>query len=234
MAISEAAARADMGMAKRDHVRALMRHDTVAAAWRAAHGRAPQEADGDRLYRALEPLMQAAAAEHAELIPGVADLVADLRARGIRIGSGTGYTRVMMRPILAAAAAQGYAPDVTVCAGETPSGRPSPLMMWQALIALDAWPAWRCVKVDDADVGIAEGRAAGAWTVGVAASGNGVGLGLDAFRALPDAERAARVASAGAALTAAGAHYVVESVAALKPVLDAIERRLANGERPDP
>jgi phosphonoacetaldehyde hydrolase len=230
--VNEADARADMGVSKRDHVRALMQREAVVSRWVAAHGAAPVKADGDRLYRALEPLMEAAAAEHSQLVPGAADLVAGLRARGVKIGSGTGYTRAMMRPILGAAAAQGYAPDVTVCAGETPSGRPSPLMMWQALIALDAWPAWRCVKVDDADVGIAEGRAAGAWTVGVAASGNGVGLDLDALRELPRAERVARVAAAGAALKGAGADFVIESVADLGPLLETIDNRIAAGARP--
>jgi len=232
VAITESQARADMGVAKRDHVRALMRNDAITAAWKAAHGHAAGEEDVDRLYRALEPLMEAAAADHSQLIPGAASLVADLRTAGVKVGSSTGYTRAMMRPILAAAAAQGYAPDVTVCAGETASGRPSPLMVWQALIALDAWPAWRCVKVDDAEVGIAEGRAAGAWTVGVSASGNGVGLGLDAFESLPRSERAARVALAAAALDAAGADYVVDSVAQLGPVLAVIAGRLAQGERP--
>ena len=33
-------------------------------------------------------------------------------------------------------------------------------------------------------VGIAEGRGAGVWTIGIAASGNGVGLSAEAFAAL--------------------------------------------------
>ena len=69
--------------------------------------------------------MTTAAAHAATLIPGAAETVAELRALGVRIGSGTGYTREMMAPILARAAEQGYSPDVVVCAGETPSGRPS-------------------------------------------------------------------------------------------------------------
>ena len=99
-----------------------------------------------------------------------------MRKLGVRIGSGTGYTREMMADILVSAAEQGYAPEIVVCAGETPSGRPAPLMTWKALIALDAWPARACIKVDDAPVGIEEGRLAGCWTVGLSASGNGMGL----------------------------------------------------------
>src|SRR5579864_475204 len=118
----------------------------------------------------------------------------------------------MMTDILPAAAAQGYAPQVVVCAGETPSGRPAPLMTWKALIELDAWPARACVKVDDAPVGIKEGRLAGCWTVGVSASGNGVGLDLVAFQALAADDRCARLASAERELRAAGADFVVEDV----------------------
>src|SRR6218665_3845610 len=95
-------------------------------------------------------LMERAATECAVLSPGAADLVKDLRAKGIRIGSGTGYSREMMAGILPAAAAQGYAPDLVVCAGEPAQGRPSPLMTWKAMVDLGVWPARACVKVDDA------------------------------------------------------------------------------------
>ncbi len=232
--ITPAEARADMGRAKRDHVRALMAMPRIAAAWASANGAAPTEADGDRLFAALEPLMRVQAARCADLIPGAVELVTSLRAQGVKVGSCTGYTRPMMAEVAPLAAAQGYAPDVIVCAGETPSGRPSPLMLWQALVSLDAWPAWACVKVDDAEVGIGEGRAAGCWTIGVAASGNGVGLSLDEFRALPEAARRALTADAARSLKAAGADHVANTVAQLGPALEAIADRIRAGERPSP
>jgi phosphonoacetaldehyde hydrolase len=176
--------------------------------------------------------MRIQAARCADLIPGAVELATSLRAQGVKVGSCTGYTRPMMTDVAPLAAAQGYAPDVIVCAGETPSGRPSPLMLWQALVTIDAWPAWACVKVDDAEVGIGEGRAAGCWTIGVAASGNGVGLGLAAFRALDEAERKARTAVAARSLEGAGADYVADTVADLGPALEAIADRIRAGERP--
>ena len=232
VAITPAIARRDMGRAKRDHVAAILSDPAVAGAWTAAKGRAPAADDCDAVYQALEPLIAAAAARCTDLIPGAAALAADLANRGVKIGSGTGYTREMMAEILPRAAAQGYAPTVVVCAGETPSGRPAPLMTWKALIELDAWPAQACVKVDDATVGISEGRGAGCWTVGLSASGNGVGLSLHDFQALADTERMARVAAAAGELRAAGADYVVETVADIGPVLDIIAARIAAGERP--
>jgi len=230
--ISEGETRADMGKAKRDHVRALLAMPRIAAAWAARHGGPSTDADVDRLHDAVEPRMRAAARDCATLIPGAAALVADLRARGVKIGSTTGYTRPMMVDILPLAAAQGYAPEVVVCAGETAQGRPSPLMMWKALVELGAWPARACVKVDDAVVGMGEGLEAGAWTVGLSASGNGVGLDQAALASLPAAERAARIAASAKALRDAGAHYVIETIADLGPVLAEIEARITRGESP--
>jgi phosphonoacetaldehyde hydrolase len=224
--ITAAQARRDMGRAKRDHVAAILAEPAVAAAWASATGAPPAAADVDTIYQALEPLIEAAATRCADLIPGAAEVAAALQTRGVKIGSGTGYTRQMMSGILPRAAAQGYAPTVVVCAGETPSGRPAPLMTWKALVELDAWPAQACVKVDDATVGIEEGRLAGCWTIGLAASGNGVGLGLADYQALDEAERRARVAASAETLKAAGADYVIDTVADIWPVLDAIAARI--------
>jgi phosphonoacetaldehyde hydrolase len=230
--ITEAQARKDMGRAKRDHVRALMADDAVSHAWSLRFGKPPDSPDIDRIYAVLQPLMQAEATAHSILIPGAAETTTWLRDRGVKIGSGTGFTREMMAGILPRAAAQGYAPDVVVCAGETKTGRPSPLPMWKALQELDAYPAWRCVKVDDAIVGIEEGRAAGAWTVGVAASGNGVGLDLEAWQSLAESERMKRSEASAESLRSAGADYVVSIVASLRDVLLEIECRIARDERP--
>lgn len=222
IALTPQAARRDMGMAKLDHVRALLASSDVGAAWKKAKGAPPGEADVQRIFIALEPLMLEAAGKHTELIPGAASVFAQLKSRGIAAGSGTGYTRKMMTPVLPRAAEQGYAPDVVVCAGETALGRPSPLMIWKALSDLGVWPVKSVIKVDDAVVGIEEGLNAGCWTVGVSASGNGVGLSLAEYRDLPAGERTARTQSAAAELRAAGAHFVIETVADLPDVLDRI------------
>jgi phosphonoacetaldehyde hydrolase len=169
----------------------------------------------------LEPLMRDQASRAARLITGARDAVDELRAQGIKVGSSTGYTRDMMGPVVCEAAAQGYSPDHLVCAGETPAGRPTPLMIYKACAELGVWPLSRVVKVDDSESGVAEGRAAGCFTVGVAASGNGMGLSAEAFEALPPAERATRSSAAARALRAAGADVVIESVAQLLPALAA-------------
>jgi len=97
---------------------------------------------------------------------------------------------------------------------------------------LGVWPASACFKVDDTEVGIAEGLNAGAWTVGVAVSGNVFGLSVADTERLSPAELARKRDNAHARLRAAGAHYVIDSVADLIPVAVDIEGRLQRGERP--
>jgi len=232
VAITIDEARIPMGMAKRPHIAALMALPRVAQAWKEARGAMPSEADIDAVYEVFVPKNRAVAAKYADVIPGVAEVVGELRSRGIGIGSTTGYTRDIMAEILPVAAAQGFSPDCLVCTGDTPEGRPSPYMLWRALTELGVYPASRCIKVDDTMVGIAEGINAGAWTVGVAVTGNVFGLSLADTEALSPEGFSRRRAVAAAQLTAAGAHCVIDSAAALMPVVAEIEGRMARGERP--
>jgi phosphonoacetaldehyde hydrolase len=166
------------------------------------------------------------------VIPGAAEAIQVLRRRGLKIGSSTGYTRDIMAEVIPVAAAQGYVPDCIVCTGDTPDGRPTPFMLYKAFLELAVWPAWACVKVDDTEVGIAEGLNGGCWTVGIAVTGNVFGLSLADTRALTPEQFASRRAAAVARLNAAGAHYVVDGVADILPVVATIEERLGRGERP--
>lgn len=224
VSIDETAARRDMGKAKIDHVRALLAEPQVAAAWRARQGRASSDADVSVLMERLGPLMREHATHASTLIPGARATFERLRALGLRVASSTGYTREMMVPVLERAAHQGYAPEHLVCSGETPVGRPSPLMIYKACAELGVWPLSRVVKVDDAEAGIGEGKAAGAFTVGVA-SGNALGLSQEALAALPPSERAARMTAARQSLKDAGADLVLDSVAELVPALESVVYR---------
>jgi len=234
VAIAVEEARGPMGMAKWDHIRTLGRHPRIAEAWRAAHGRDFADADADRIHDVFVPMSARVVAEpeYATLIPGAAAAVAELRARGLRIGSTTGYTREIMAPLLPAAAAQGYAPDNLVCAGDLPEGRPSPMMMYRCFLELGIHPAAACIKVDDTTPGIGEGVAAGCWAVGVALTGNECGLSLAELEAEPPARIAELRAKAAWALRSAGAHYVVDGIAELPAVAAEIAARMARGERP--
>jgi phosphonoacetaldehyde hydrolase len=97
---------------------------------------------------------------------------------------------------------------------------------------LGVWPAATVVKVDDTAPGIGEGVAAGSWTVGVALTGNEVGLSADELAALGDVEQATHRAHAHAVLKDAGADLVIDSISELPRAMTEIEEWLAVGRIP--
>jgi phosphonoacetaldehyde hydrolase len=230
VAISIDDARGPMGMAKWDHIRAVGTAPSVNAAWRARHGRDFSDADVDAIFAVFEPMNIASVRDHADLIPGAVAAIDTLRARGIRIAGTTGYTRPIMDVVEPIAAAAGYAPEFTVCAGDLPAGRPTPLMMWYAMARLGVWPAECVVKVDDTAPGIGEGKAAGTWTVGVALSGNVTGLSAEELAALP-AERLPALRDR-ARRELGAADFIIDSVADLPAVVAEVDTRLAAGWKP--
>jgi phosphonoacetaldehyde hydrolase len=230
--VDEVTIRRYMGMAKREHVSAILSERAVAQRWRDAYGADWTTADVDRLMVALEPAMQASAVSCSAMIPGAVDVFQTLLAQGIKVGSTTGYTQTMMVPILKAAAQQGYDPAVTICAGMTPQGRPAPLMLWRAMAELGAWPSHLCVAVDDAPGGISAGVHAGLWTVGIAGSGNGLGLCAANFDALDAVERRRRMDPVVAEFATARADFIIDTVADLPRVLPILEDDLVKGAKP--
>lgn len=232
MEISIEEARGPMGLPKRDHIATLLGDPAISKRWQAAKGRKPGEEEIDALYDVFLPLNRDVVADYAGLVPGAAEMVAALRAEGLKIGSTTGYTRDIMERVLPVAARQGFAPDSLACAGDLPVGRPTPLMMYRTFVDLCVFPAAAVVKVDDTEPGIAEGVAAGTWTVGITDSGNLVGRSLADWQALSGEEQSKLRAAAAARLRVAGAGYVADTVAGLLPILDEIESALAAGRKP--
>ncbi len=231
--ISIEEARQPMGLPKWQHIEALLRNHRIASVWEAAHGKKPDTKDIDAIFKVFTPMNARVVSDYATLVPGAAATAQALRDRGLKIGSTTGYTRDIMEPLLPLAAAQGYAPDNLVCAGDLAAGRPSPLMMYRCFADLGVYPPSSVVKVDDTAPGIEEGKAAGTWTVAVAVSGNAMGLSEDEWADLPVEEKVMRRDVAHARLRETGADWVVDSIADLIPVIEAIELRLAAGERPE-
>ena len=225
-------ARTPMGAHKRVHIQKITQLDSVRQRWREAHDRLPDEGDIDAMFAEFVPLQLECLSTYSDLIPGTLETVAQLRARGIRIGSTTGYTTEMTAINLRDAARQGYEPDSTVSASEMPAGRPYPFMCLQNAINLQVDCVQACVKVDDTIPGVEEGLNAGMWSIGLAVSGNEVGLSLADWQALQPDERATRRERAYGRMLHSGAHHVVDTIADLMPCIDDIEGRLRRGERP--
>ncbi len=230
--ISMEEARQPMGAHKLVHLRRISQIPSVARRWQEVHGRACTEDDVQEMFEEFVPLQLGCLAQYADLIPGTLEVVAELRKQGIQIGSTTGYTREMMELLLEEAARRGYQPDSTVCATDVPAGRPEPWMCLQNAQRLGVYPMEACVKIGDTLPDIEEGLNAGMWTVGLAKSGNELGLNEAEIAALSAEELQARLRRAYQRMAEAGAHYVVDTIADVLPVVDRIRQQLAAGERP--
>jgi phosphonoacetaldehyde hydrolase len=221
-----------MGMEKRDHIAALAAIERVAESWRAGHGRAITDADIDELYHAFVPLLAKTLREYSAVIDGVAEAVDLLRERGVKIGASTGYFQQAADIVAESAAEQGYVPDASISASAVTAGRPAPWMIYRLMECLQVYPLRRVVNVGDTVVDMETSANAGVWAVGISRTGNLCGLSEAEFARLNDEDGAKLVTVARRELRAAGAHYVVDSVAELPPVIDAISDRLRRGESP--
>jgi phosphonoacetaldehyde hydrolase len=225
-------AREPMGRAKHAHIRAIGEMPRVAAEWKAVHGRPFESKDIDELYADFLPRQLRCIGRYSDVIPGVAETIDACRRRGLKIGSSTGYTTEIMEVVMARAREQGFAPDAMLCASDIADGRPAPWLIFENARRLGVYPMAAIVKIDDTVAGIEAGLNAGTWTIGVAKTGNGVGLSECELANRPEAERTALIDDARGLLREARAHYVVDGVAEILPVLDDIEKRLATGETP--
>ena len=231
--VTDAEIREGMGLSKPDHIRQIVDSQQIAEQWLMKHGKPFDDADFVRIHDVFRAINRHGASERGTLIGGALATIRALRERDLMIGTTTSYSRDILDPLLSVAKAQGFDPDISVCADEVSSGRPAPLAMYQIMVSLGVYPPSSVIKVDDTAVGLMEGKAAGTWTVGISESGNGIGLSERDLGLLEPAERAARVQAAASDLVDAGADYVIGSVAELAEVIDDINERLAEGERPE-
>ena len=231
--ISLAEARVPMGLGKWDHIKAVGELPEVSQRWQDKFGQPMQKEDIDKIYQTFMPLQIAKVGEHADLIPGAKAVIDGFREEGIKIGSCTGYPRVVLDALIPAAKENGYSPDCAVATDDlVAGGRPAPYMVLQNMIELAVTDVKACIKVDDSVPGITEGLNAGMWTVALLLSGNEAGLTQAEFEQADEATLAGARAKAIDAFAHSGAHYQIDTIADLPEVVADIERRLAVGERP--
>jgi phosphonoacetaldehyde hydrolase len=232
--ISMKEARGPMGLRKDLHIKALTEDPQISERWKQAHGRFPDQNDVDHMFADFVPAQLACLPDYAALIPGVADVVSSLQEAGIKLGCSTGFTRPMVDVLEKASREQGMILDASVAGDEVEQGaRPRPFMVYRNLDLLDAWPIQSVIKVDDTVSGIGEGLNAGCWSVGVSRYSNYMNINshLEADE-MPAAEMDRRHRETRDILQRAGAHYVIDSLVDVGPVVEDINQRLARGERP--
>jgi phosphonoacetaldehyde hydrolase len=232
--ISMAEARGPMGLRKDLHIKALTEDPVIRERWKSIKGRYPDQGDVDAMFADFVPLQLDCLRKYTDLLPGVAEVTQRLQARGIKIGSSTGFTRAMVDILEEEAARQGYRPDASVAGDEVIHGaRPAPHMVYRNLDLMGIHPIQSVVKIDDTVSGIGEAQNAGCWGVGVVRYSNYMDVDTpEQGAALPADEIARRMARTRDILEKAGAHYVIDSLADIEPVIEDINARLARGEKP--
>ena len=230
--ISMEEARVPMGAHKKVHIGLISEIPSVRRRWVDAHGSEPADKDIDKMFEDFVPMQEACLSDYSTLIPGTLEVIAECRKRGYKIGSTSGYLPGMLAINQKDAEAQGYVPDATFGAGDVPRGRPFGHMVLRNILELDVSPVQSVVKVDDTLTGIEEGLNAGGWGVGLAISGNEVGLSLEDWNALSEDVKQKHRDRIYPTMYQRGAHYVIDSIADLIPVLDDLEARLKRGEKP--
>jgi len=232
--ISMVEARGPMGLRKDLHIKALTEVDEIKERWKKIHGKYPEQSDVDRMFADFVPLQLDCLRKYTTLLPGVAEVTQRLQKQGIKIGSTTGFVRSMVDILEEDSAKQGYKPDASVAGDEVTNGaRPSPHMVYKNLDMLNITPIQSVVKVDDTTSGIGEAVNAGCWGIGVTRYSNYMDVDTpEDGKKLSEDEIKKRVAKTKDILEKAGAHYILESIADIEPVIEDINKRLARGERP--
>merc|ERR1712038_2000104 len=225
--------RAPMGVHKRIHIQKICDPPAVTQRWQEKKGQAPTSDDAERIYSKSLSATLDVLPNNSHLIRGAVETINLLRSKySCKIGSSTGYTSEIMAKLRPQAAAGGYAPDCYVTSDLVPNARPSPAMIFKNMIELDVWSPQSVVKVDDTTGGIKAGLYGGMWTVGIAKTGNYVGMTETQMDQADPDKLEAKVAKARKILRDSGAHYVIDTINDLPGVIEKINDRLAMGMSP--
>lgn len=217
--------REPMGMLKWDHIHTMMQMPRIREAWRQAHGRDWARADVDAVYAASEAAILRILPDFTQPKPHVLEAVEELRRRGIRIGSTTGYTDGMMAIVAPGAKAQGYAPDAMFTPNAVGNqGRPRPYMIFRNLEALGVSSVAAAIKVGDTAADIAEGHSAGLLSVGVVEGSSLMGLSEAEYNALEEPARQALCRQVRRRYEEMGADYVLSNLSGLSALIDTLEQ----------
>jgi phosphonoacetaldehyde hydrolase len=223
--VTLAETREPMGMSKREHVAAMCAMPRIAGLWLARYGRTPSIQDREAVYRLAEESMLAGIHRYSVPMHGTVEAVEELRQLGLRIGSCTGYPRLVGELVAKRAKVFGYAPDVLVCSNDVRHGRPAPDMCKEVLARLGVTDPARAVKIGDTVNDVLEGVRAGMWVIGITLSGALAGLSEEELKAVPAQEKETLHHQISHKLLLAGAHFTAPDVPSCLSLCQEIGKR---------
>lgn len=184
-----------------------------------------EKSDVDAIYERSENAIFSILDQFCEPKPFVLEAAAQLRERGIKIGSTTGYTDEMMHIVVPAAEKLGYTPDAWFTPNSVNNmGRPYPFMVFRNLEALGVSGVRAAIKVGDTIADIKEGKNAGMISVGVIEGSSVMGYTQEEYEALSAEQKVQECQRARAVYEACGADYVIGNLSGLCCLIDEIEQ----------
>lgn len=217
--------RQPMGMLKIDHIKTMLKMDTLNGEFHAVYNRDFTEEDVQSIYEKFEKALMAGITKHTDVKPFVVETVAQLRKMGIKIGSTTGYTNMMMEPVLESAVSQGYNPDCWFSPDSTEHmGRPYPYMIFKNMMALKVSNVQSVVKVGDTISDIREGVNAGVCSVGVIEGSSLMGYNEEEYLALDEETKQNAVEKARKTYFDNGADAVIMNFKELPALIESLQK----------
>jgi len=124
--------------------------------------------DADRIYEEFRRQLALLYQRGVRAIPGAADVIQDLRARGIKVALTTGFDRDIATLILTSVGWTRNDVDAVVCGDEVPRGRPAPDLIYVAMKLTMIEDLAKVANVGDTTIDLESAARAGVrWNIGV-------------------------------------------------------------------
>jgi phosphonoacetaldehyde hydrolase len=160
--VSDDIIRADMGLPKRSHIKAILAKPDILKQWKCINNNEPWAIDIDRIYTSTNQELKHIVCNYSEPTPYAAELLHYLQSNGIRIGITTGYSRDIINSLSESINKAGIIYNNLVCADEVKNPRPKAGMIDKIL---DDWKIYnfgrhQFIKIGDTVADIQEAHAA--------------------------------------------------------------------------
>lgn len=215
--------RKPMGMLKWDHIKTMMSMYRINILWIEKYGRDFTDSDIDEMHDKFAEKLMSILHNYADPKPFVVETINELRSKGIKIGSTTGYTDEMMSIITKVAKENGYEPDCWFSPTSTNNvGRPYPFMVFKNLEELKVKSVKNVIKVGDTISDILEGKNAGMLTVGIIEGSSELALTEQEYNSLSNEEKQLKTEEITKRYKDAGANFVISNISELINLIDKI------------
>ena len=217
-------AREDMGLGKKEHIKAILKLKRIENLWKKKHGRKFTDKDIDKLHDEFDSEFMRIIPNYTYLIDGVLEVIKVLKKNKIKIGSTSGYTMDVLEMVVKDAKIKGYSPDFVAAVDDSGHGCPYPYMIFKNIQELELSSVKSIIKLSSTAAGIKEGVNAGVISVGVIAGSNEMGLTYSEYKALPKEKKKEASDKIKNTFKKAGANYLIKDITKLPALIGKINK----------